>query len=76
MFEFYPSVFSLQSASLRLLTTTEKIVTNDYDDDDNTNDDKNVSSTSLILSTGFPSNSITISPGWNPARSAGELGVT
>lgn len=32
--------------------------------------------TSLIVSIGFPSNLMTTSPGWNPARSAGEPGVT
>lgn len=32
--------------------------------------------TSLIVPTDFPSNSTTTSPGWNPARSAGDLGVT
>ena len=32
--------------------------------------------TSLMLTTGFPSNSVTTSPGWNPARSPGDPGVT
>jgi hypothetical protein len=48
-----------------------KMTMNDDDDDD-----EELSNTSLMLSTGFPSNSITISPGQNPARSAGDPGVT
>ncbi|WVY94804.1 hypothetical protein V8G54_033892 [Vigna mungo] len=36
----------------------------------------NISITSFTLSTGFPSNSMTTSPGQNPARSPGDLGVT
>lgn len=50
--------------------------TSDDDGDNDEDNDEDMSTTSLIFATGFPSSSITISPGRNPARSAGDPGVT